>query len=159
GVARSIEAGDVDPANLDAARLTWSSLPEIRLREFDAADLPYRDHSFDVVLLFESVYYLRAPDAFFREAARVLRSGGEFLLATVNCQWRRFNPSPFSIQYLSATQLKEGLEQAGFDVEIRAGFRENASAKAELVAIVRRIAVALNLIPGTMTGKALLKRL
>src|SRR5271156_5958760 len=47
GVARSVEAGDLDATNCELARV----------RRMDALDLPFKDQSFDLVLLFEALYY------------------------------------------------------------------------------------------------------
>ena len=157
-VARVVEAGDIDPANLEAARKTYRGLANVHIRELDALDLPYRDESFDLVLLFEAIYYLADAWRFVREAHRVLKPGGRLLIATVNCQWRGFNPSPFSVRYFGAEALRQLLKQPGFSVDLRVAFPEKRSLRGEFVSMLRRIAVALNLLPRTMAGKALLKR-
>jgi SAM-dependent methyltransferase/FKBP-type peptidyl-prolyl cis-trans isomerase 2 len=56
--------------------------------------LPYADHSFDVVLNTVSVEYLTDPVAIFKEAARVLRKGGRFILTFSN---RWFAPKSVKI--------------------------------------------------------------
>ncbi|MEK7765675.1 MAG: hypothetical protein AAB368_05500 [bacterium] len=58
-------------------------------------------------------------------------------------------------------QSQMALEAAGFAVEMRAGFPadERRGWLGRLVALARRVAVALGLVPKTMKGKALLKRL
>jgi SAM-dependent methyltransferase len=157
--ARSVEAGDLDGDNLAAARRTYAGEERIRIRPLDAMQLPYAGESFDLVLLFEAIYYLADAYAFFAEAHRVLRPGGLLLIATVNCEWEGFNPSPFSIQYFSASQLRGGLQRCGFEAELKSGFPEQQSASAALVGAIRRAAVGLHLVPRTMSGKALLKRL
>jgi hypothetical protein len=55
--------------------------------------------------------------------------------------------------------LKGLLVRAGFAVTMRAGFAETRGFFDTLIAQVRRIAVAARLIPHTMAGKTLLKRL
>jgi SAM-dependent methyltransferase len=156
--ARSVEAGDLHPANCRAALATYAGRENIRVRPMDALHLPFPDASFDVLVLFEAVYYLHAGK-FLGEAARVLRRGGTLLLSTVNCQWSGFNPSPFHTRYLPAVELKDALRRAGFAAELEAGFPEGRSARDGVARKVRRLAVAARMIPATMAGKAFLKRM
>jgi hypothetical protein len=48
----------------------------------DATSLPFEDASFDAVLCFQVLSLIERPEAFFEESARILRSGGQVLLAT-----------------------------------------------------------------------------
>ena len=144
---------------MECARATYQDDDTIRLHVLDASDLPFPDSSFDVVLLFECIYYLPDPQRALEEAHRVLRPGGCLLIAPVNCEWRGFNPSPFSRQYPAADELQMRLEQCGFAVEMRAGFPESRGILSLLVSSIRRIAVRLRLVPRTMNGKAFLKRI
>src|SRR5690606_24234686 len=54
------------------------------LRVMDAHNLLFPADSFDVVIIFEAMYYLKNPDQFARECARVLRSGGKVLVCNAN---------------------------------------------------------------------------
>lgn len=157
--ARSVEAGDLNDANCRVAQQTYAGRANIRIRPMDALDLPFARQSLDLVLLFEAIYYLPDADGFLREARRVLRPGGILLIATVNREWSGFNPSPFHTRYFSASELKEALARQRFAAEIRAGFPERRGVSSRLVREVRRAAVAARLIPRTMAGKELLKRL
>lgn len=139
-----------------AKRYYQERVPLLRL---DAHFLPFRDQSFDVVLLYEAIYYLAQPEHFFDEARRVLRKEGVLLIATVNKHWSEFNPSPFSTSYFSVPELSESLEKNGFKVEMYGAFSVlPKSAKEKIVASIRKIAVALHLIPKTMKGKEFLKK-
>ena len=131
-------------------------LPVLRL---DAHGLPFGNQCLDVVILYEAIYYLMDPETFFRETKRVLRKKGVLLIATVNKDWSEFNPSPFSISYFSVPELRASLEQNGFKVEMYGAFSVlPKNAKEKIVASVRKIAVALHLIPKTMKGKEFLKK-
>jgi SAM-dependent methyltransferase len=57
----------------------------------DAATLPYADGAFDVMLTVEAISHFRRVDAFLREAARVLRTGGVLIISDANnaANWRR----------------------------------------------------------------------
>lgn len=158
-VARSIQAGDVDAENLQAARTACGKNPNIGLRLFSAGQIPFPGASFDLVLLFEAIYYLPDAPRFFAEAHRVLRPEGSLLIVTANPARSGFNPSPFSTRYWSAGELLAGLEHAGFAARLEGAFPERAGWVAAATGWIRRAAVALKLVPRTMRGKAWLKRI
>jgi ubiquinone/menaquinone biosynthesis C-methylase UbiE len=158
-VARSVHAGDVDEENLRAADRACAEESNVQLGLFPAEQLPFPDESFDLVLLFEAIYYVPDAPRFFKDAHRVLRRGGSLLIVTVNPAWTGFNPSPFSVHYFSTDELLAGLEQAGFATRVQGAFPENAGWTATAIRWSRRAAVALRLVPRTMRGKALLKRI
>jgi SAM-dependent methyltransferase len=157
--ARSVTAGDLDPRLLAEARAAAAGDPRITVRALDAQQLPFPAASFDQVLLFEALYYLPRAEQFLAEAHRVLRPGGCLRIVTVNREWSGFNPSPHAARYFSAGELRAALAAAGFGVTIEAAFPEQRSARAALVGALRQLAVRLRLIPRTMAGKTLLKRL
>jgi hypothetical protein len=51
------------------------------------------------------------------------------------------------------------LREGGFAARVQGAFREKAGWTSSAIGVVRRAAVALNLIPRTMRGKAALKRI
>jgi ubiquinone/menaquinone biosynthesis C-methylase UbiE len=156
--ARKVVGGDVTANLLRTARTHYGdAIPLIRL---DAERLPFASASFDVVLLYEAIYYLNRPEAFLTECRRVLRPAGQLVVCTVNCEWQAFNPSPFSVRYFSASELAALLEQHGFRAELAAGFPESSdSFKTAVIVTVKRAASSLRLIPHSMRGKRFLKRL
>jgi SAM-dependent methyltransferase len=64
--------------------------------------------------LFESIYYFSSVAKFIAEVKRILRPGGVFLCSSVNCEWRGFNPSLYSIKYHTVEEIKKDLELIGF---------------------------------------------
>jgi len=158
GHARRVVGADYTAALLDMARGHYAD--RVPLARVDAQRLPFADGSFDVVVMYEALYYLANPDAFIAEARRVLRPGGQLIVCTVNREWVDFNPSPFSTAYHSATELRALLEHGGFQTAMFAAFPvQQASLRDHVVSIVKRTAVTLGLVPKTMRGKRLLKRL
>jgi len=156
----SVVGGDIEEINCRVARQTYDGSPRIAIRRLDAENLPFPDRSFDVVVLFEALYYLPRPERFFNEARRVLRPGGALVVSTVNCQWPGFNPSPFSTKYFEAGELAEILTTRGFEAHLLAGFPEDPGGLIRrCVRLIRRAAVRLQVIPKTMKGKEWLKRI
>jgi len=158
-VARSVQAGDVDAENMRAARAVCAGHANVAVRAFHAGELPFPSESFDLVLLFEAIYYVPDVRRFLEETRRVLRPGGTLLIVTVNPEWDGFNPSPLKTRYWSAADLLAALREEGFLARVQGAFPETASLNTWALGLVRRTAVALNLIPRTMRGKALLKRI
>lgn len=155
--ARTVTAGDLTPALIDAARAHYGE--RVKLSVFDAQNLAFADASFDLVLLYEALYYLPEPEIFLSEARRVLRPGGELLLSMPNPEWDGFNRSPFSVRYFTADELRALLSANGFEVRVKAGFAAAPRGPIGLaVSAVRRAAVGLGVVPKTMKGKAWLKR-
>jgi SAM-dependent methyltransferase len=156
--ARRVTGGDFTAASLLLARRHYNGrVPLLRL---DAARLPFRDGSFDAVILFETLYYLERPPECIAECARVLRPGGLLLIGAVNPESSGFHPSPFAQQYFSAQALEKLLNNGGFSAELFGGFEEAAqSPPARLLTRLKRIAGRAGLIPKTMRGRELLKRL
>lgn len=157
-VARSIRAGDITPSLVARASAHYGA--RVPLSIMDAQNLPFEDSSLDVVILFEAIYYLASADRFIAEANRVLRPGGQILIATANKDLFDFNPSPFSVKYFGVTELYELLRKCGFTAAFLGGSPVSTDGlKQRIVRSMKRTAVALRLIPRSMSGKRLLKRL
>jgi SAM-dependent methyltransferase len=156
--ARSVVGGDISAEVLDRAGAVYGDT--IPLQVFDAAKMPYLDASFDVVILFEAIYYLPDADAFMAEAKRVLRPGGHVLIATANKDLYDFNPSPFSTRYYGVVELGELCRRHGFEADFW-GYVDvtKVSLRQRVLRPIKTLAVKLGLIPKTMGGKEFLKKL
>ncbi len=158
--ASLVIGGDIEPANLKFARRHYNGRDKIKLLLFDGHKFPLKDKSIDVVILYEAIYYLSEPEKFIQEARRVLKENGTLMICTVNCSWADFNPSPFSAKYFSVPELYKLLKTCFPKIEIYGAFPAVVdSTKSRLVSFVKRMAVSMHLIPKTMKGKELLKRL
>ena len=155
--ARRVVGGDCTEKLVASAKQYYKDRVELYL--LDAHQLPFRDSSFDVVILFEAIYYLGQPEKFLIETHRVLRKDGVLLIATVNRDWPEFNPSPFSTRYLSVPELQQLLVSNGYSARFYGGFPAiPRTRKEKITAVIRKIAVKSHLIPKTMRGKELLKK-
>ena len=151
--AKTVVGGDYTEASLTHAyRHYAATLPLLR---FDARHLPFRSASFDVVIIYEALYYFEDPGRCLNECRRVLRTDGVLIVCTVNKEWPDFNPSPMSTQYFSACELEALLAKSQFDTELRAAF---PVATRTVSSRLKRLAVKCHLMPKTMKGKQLLKR-
>lgn len=156
--AARVIGGDVTEELLCQGKKHYGErIPLVRL---DAHKLPFSAREFDVVILYEAIYYLRDADGFLAECRRVLRNEGVVLLCTVNREWPEFNPSPFSVRYYTSDELRDLFHRHNFKVDIYQAFpvREE-SALDSIVALIKRFAVRAHLIPRTMKGKEFLKRI
>lgn len=157
-IARSFIAGDCSQALLTSARRHYGS--RIDFREFSAEALPIADGSTDVVVILEAIYYVADLERFFVECKRVLRPGGWLLIATANKDLFDFNPSPESHTYLGIVELGERLGSHGFfprfygDTPIAA-----VGARQRVLRPAKAVAARIGLIPKSMNGKKVLKRL
>ncbi|GIW56021.1 MAG: hypothetical protein KatS3mg082_2425 [Nitrospiraceae bacterium] len=157
-VAATLAAGDIDKCLVERAKATYGNAFPISV--LDATRLPFPDNYFDVVILFEAIYYIEEPDLFLSETRRVLRHGGHLLIATANKDLFDFAPSPYSVAYYNAVELGRLVRSHGFQPSYFVGFPiARASFLQRALRPVKKLVVAFNLMPKTMAGKKLLKRL
>jgi SAM-dependent methyltransferase len=157
-IGRSVTAGDYSKPVLEIARRHYGR--RFEFRQFDAQQMPFADNSFDVVLIFEALYYLPDHERFFQECRRVLRPNGVLLIATANKDLFDFNPSPHSTRYFGVAEFSEILGRFDFVPVFFGDTPVNAvSARQRLLRPVKAMASRLGLIPKSMSAKKLLKRL
>ena len=156
--AASVAGGDYSLSILAGPRAHYGGRFDIR--QFDAQDMPYANSTFDVVVMHEALYYIPDAGKFVAECRRVLRPGGAILLTNANKDLFDFNPSPFSTVYHGAVELTELFRSYGFDVELFASTPlGRVSMLQKLTRPLKWAAVRFGLMPKTMRGKRLLKRL
>lgn len=155
--AKSLIAGDYSRDIINIAEKHYKS--RFKLQQFDAQQMPFEDQSFDVIILFEALYYLSDYLKFFEECRRILRKGGYLLISTANKDLYDFTPSPHSYKYLGVRELVENLVPMGFSVDFFGDTPINdVSAKQRLLRPIKMMASQLGLIPKSMNAKKILKK-
>lgn len=158
--ARKVVGGDLDDNIFKYAQDYYKGRDNIEFRKFDAQNLPFDDKSFEVVILFEAIYYLPKPETFVREARRVLKENGVLLICSANKDWTDFNPSPFSKKYFSAPELFSLVHQEFSDVRLFGAFPVSKERiKDRIISALKRTAITFHFMPKTMKGKEKFKKI
>jgi SAM-dependent methyltransferase len=156
--AKSVVAGDYSESLLNLARRHYGN--RFCFHRFDAQEMPFPAASFDVVIIFEALYYLPDASRFFRECTRVLRPRGHVLISTANKDLFDFNPSPHSYEYFGVVELGSELSKHGFEaVCFGDAPLARSSWRQRFVRPLKAFAARAGMIPASMEGKKLLKRL
>ncbi|MBS0174023.1 MAG: class I SAM-dependent methyltransferase [Nitrospira sp.] len=133
---------------------------QIPLVQLQAEALPLRTASRDLIVCYEALYFFEDAGKFLGECRRVLSPQGYLLLCSVNPEWPEFNPNAHGRRYYSAQELSALLRESGFRPDLFGVFPvASASVPARCLSWIKRVAVQLRLIPSSMAGKRLLKRL
>lgn len=155
---RSLVGGDVDFDLVRRAKTYYGA--RIPLLVFSANRMPFVDNSKDIVVIAEALYYLQDVEGFVRECRRVLRPGGIVLVITVNPDVWDFHRSEFSRRYYGVPELLELFGSLGFSATVFGSSPvERMALRQRALRPLKRLAVALNLMPRTMAGKRWLKRI
>lgn len=159
-VAKKVVGGDIEEKNVSVAREYYKNRQNITVDFMDAHNVPLFNESLDLVLLFETIYYLKDPKRCVSEVARVLREGGVFMVCTVNKDWEDFHPSPYTYKYFSGPELYGLMKESFREVKLYGGFPvDNRGTGDEFISLIKRFAVKFNLIPGSLKSRAYLKRI
>jgi SAM-dependent methyltransferase len=79
--AAHVVGADLDPEAIAYAREHYAR-DNVEFVVADLLDPPFEDADFDVVVSFETIEHLGDPEAFVAHVARLLRSGGTFVVST-----------------------------------------------------------------------------
>lgn len=84
--AKSVVATDISPEMISIAKSKAESLlvTNVEFRVCDGYSLPYDGQTFDVVLLFNVLHFVKEPTALLREAHRLLKPSG-YLVSATDC--------------------------------------------------------------------------
>jgi SAM-dependent methyltransferase len=91
--AISIVATDLNQPMLDFASAQFHQPRTVTWRQASALNLPFQDHSFDVVVCQFGVMFFPDKSVAYREVLRVLKHGGRFLFST----WDRLEDNEIAL--------------------------------------------------------------
>ena len=116
--ARSIVCIDASTRVVDAARQRLKTFSNVEVNVGDMHALDFPDARFDLVLLMHALTYSDNPAAVVAEAARVLRSGGRVVAATLGRHAHRTAVEPFEHRNLGFTidELRDFARKAKLEV-------------------------------------------
>lgn len=158
--ANKVVGSDIDEDILKFPNETYKNREDITVMQADAQSLPLDDNSFDVVLLYEAIYYIPEAEKFISESKRVLRENGVLIICTVNKDWSGFNPSPFTYKYYSGPELCDLMSEGFSKTELYGAYpASTGSESGKIVSLIKKVAVTFHLIPKTMRAKEFLKRI
>lgn len=119
--------------NKDSFAYVQDKFPKVHFVVGDACHLPFEDKSFDFIFSLDTIECVKDYESMIKEAARVLKSDGVFVLRTPNypikrlydfyhaIRWERnFRDDPAHISRFSAFKLKKVLDRHFKEVEIEA---------------------------------------
>lgn len=156
--ARSLKSGDFSEAMVNVVKAHYGD--RIYCKQFDAQSMPFPDSSADLILIFEALYYLPSAEAFVAECKRILRPGGSVLVANANPDLFDFNPSPYSFDYHGVRELTALFGIQGFNTEFWGSTPlTKLGIKQTILRPIKKFMVVAGLMPKTMAGKRLLKKM
>lgn len=119
GHARSVSCVDISSTVISAAQKRLASYANVRFYEADMHALPLEDGSFDHVFAMHALSYSKNPQKMLNEAARLLRSGGRLVVATLNAhQYEEAMRAYDHVNLgLAPDSLRRMLKTAGLKVE------------------------------------------
>lgn len=143
--ARTVVGGDIDEDTVAYARHRYAR-PNVRFDVVDAQALPYDTSSFDTFCSFETIEHLDDPGALVREAARVVRDGGAFIVSTPRADETTRSPAnPFHRVEFSRADFEALLAGAFAQVELygqrrRQTLRHRVLRRLDVLGLRRRFA-------------------
>ncbi len=116
--ARRYVCVDTSARVVAAAGERLRRFPNVEVREGDMHALPFKDNSFDLVVLMHALTYSAQPAQAVAEAARVLRRGGRVLLSSLARHEHRAVVAAYGHVNLGFTlkELRKFAEKAGLEV-------------------------------------------
>ncbi|MDZ4730964.1 MAG: metalloregulator ArsR/SmtB family transcription factor [Xanthomonadales bacterium] len=110
---------DISEKVVAAGRQRLADRSNVEFKTGDMHQLPFKDKSFDTVLLMHALTYTDQPERVLREAYRVLKPAGQLLAVTLAKHRHKKAVEPYNHANLgfAPEQLRKLAEQSGLQVE------------------------------------------
>lgn len=117
--ARTVTCLDRNEKVVEAARARLAKHENATVALGDVHELPFRDHAFDHVLLFNILTQAATPSRVVAEAARVLRTGGNVVVITLAAHDHAESTAAYHDLHpgFSVAQVKRLLQKAGLAID------------------------------------------
>lgn len=117
-LCKKVYALDIAKENIEFGRNTYS-FDNIEWMEGDVTNLPFKNEKFDVYVSFETFEHLplNILDKYLREAIRVVKKDGFFILSTPNKETRKNIHNPFHIKEYNFEELSSILGKYFKDID------------------------------------------
>lgn len=159
-VSDEIVGYDIDKKNIEICKNNYRDIKNIKFINVDVEDIKFEPITIQTIIIFETIYYLKNHDNFFKSLYLTLKIGGKVIICTANKNWHSFNPSSFSTKYFSAKELYELGKRHSFDVETFGSFSDKPKSFSDKIKnLMKKIAVRYGLMPKTMKSKLLFKKI
>jgi ArsR family transcriptional regulator len=118
--ASSVDCVDSSAAVVAAGTRRLSGMPNVRFHEADMHALPFTSDRFDQAFLMHVLTYTNRPQLVLKEVRRVLKPGGQLVLATLKHHAHEATVQSYGHvnRGYTETRLRKLLGEAGFKVEI-----------------------------------------
>lgn len=120
GFARSVTGMDLSEEAISYAAHHYHA-PNLRYGVGDVTNLPYRDGTFEAAVSFEVIEHLPQPEGLVREAKRLIKDDGLFIVSTPDKQTYhndRVSSNPHHLKEMYPLEFREMLERHFAHVEI-----------------------------------------
>lgn len=158
-VAQQVYAIDIDKNLLSVAK---KYNPDIVFFNADIESYDFKESNYDIIMIHEAIYYFDEPIGLLKKLKKALRPGGSILISSVNPNIQGFNRSQFSKNYFDISSYFEVAKELDMTPTIYGGFELSALSKNfsfKLRQKIKSLAVCCGLIPKSMRGKRILKRI
>lgn len=155
--AKKVTAGDINEKSLNIAREHYKHNDKIELKYLDAHEFPFKNSSFNVILMFEVIFYLQDLNKCMNEIKRVMSDNGIFVLCLPNKDVPSFIKSPFSTKYFSVPELYGFLSNYFKAIDIYGAFPIIDETKLKNRLLKRSIGKFFNILPKSDQIKEFIK--
>jgi len=129
GAAQEVTGIDVDEEAVAHAKINYEA-DNLHFTLADVAAIPFPDNSFDAAVCFEVIEHIENPLDFLKEASRIIRPDGTFIISTPNGAVKiSSQPNPFHVKEYTIhefrTMLREFFPESKWTLQILGQFIRN----------------------------------